>query len=106
MYFGMCGLVGVPKGSRETDMRCSLWQEASGRSQMLAESPCLRLPPHIHEMKYASHLWLTYPSGCKERLEKKSHKWPFLSFLFRQLQEKLLGVEEILIAEINAMPHA
>lgn len=71
MYFGMCGLVGVPKGSRETDMRCSLWQEASGRSQMLAESPCLRLPPHIHEMKYASHLWLTYPSGCKERLEKK-----------------------------------
>lgn len=106
MYFGMCGLVGVPKESQETDTRCSLWQEASGRSQMLAQSPCLRHPPHIQQMKYASHSWLSFPAGCKERLEKKSHKWSFLSFLFLQLQEKALGVEEILIAEISAMPRA
>lgn len=46
MYFGIRGLVGVPKGSQEADMRCSLWQEASGHSQMLAEAPCLRHPPH------------------------------------------------------------
>lgn len=42
----------------------------------------------------------------REAGKKKSHKWPFLSFLFLQIQEKLLGIEEILIAEIKAMPRA
>lgn len=86
MYFRMCGLVGVPKGSQETDMRCSLWQEASGRSQMLAEPPCLRHPPRIHQMKHASHLWLSYPSGCEERLEKNHTSG--LSSLFSSFNSK------------------
>lgn len=52
MYFGMCGLVGVPKQNQEADMRCSLGQQASGHSQMFSDSPCLRHPPHFHLMKY------------------------------------------------------